>query len=68
MSNTDKYRLKVFRGALEKHHKNILSQEDDRLYKRVSGMYDISFFTVFASLPLNLYYGRLIRSIPEKAP
>jgi uncharacterized membrane protein len=53
----DTYRLKVFRDILDRQYMNILNGQDRKTYEHVDRVYRLGFWSVFASLPINFYFG-----------
>ena len=41
--------------------------DDLRTYKHVDRLYSLSFWTVFASIPVNFYFGLQIAKVPAQA-
>ena len=63
----DTYRLKLFRDLLDRRYQELLSPHDLSTYRHVDNLYRLGFWSVFASLPLNFYFGYKSNKTPNLA-
>lgn len=53
----DPYRLRLFRQVLDKYDTQILTTQDQATFKSIDRIYWLGFWSVFLSIPVNMYYG-----------